>query len=213
MHKKCLVVEGDNSDSQTITRLMCHFWPDSPVVIESGHGVNDILKKEFISTRIKDPTTEILGFLLDADTDSHARFTSFRSLCVNYFPDMPVNLPANGLVAVNKNGKRIGLWVMPDNKSNGTIEAFLKYLVPDKQIPLWQHAVKSACEAKSHGADYREGHVDKAYLYTWLAWLDKPGQSPGRALAKKILDPYASSAIPFMKWFMELYLLERSMNI
>ncbi len=208
MHKKRLVVEGENSDSQTITRLMCHYWPDIPVLIESGGGVSEILEKDFISTQIKKSSDEILGFLFDADTDSNARFTSFRYLCMDYFPNIPEHLPANGLVAVNAKGKRLGLWIMPDNRSSGNIEVFLKYLVPDKQLPLWQHAVKSVTEAKSHGADYRDCHVDKANLYTWLAWLDKPGQSPGWALAKKILDPYAESALPFVKWFMELYQLE-----
>jgi hypothetical protein len=49
--------------------------------------------------------------------------------------------------------------------------------------------------------------LPKAFLYTWLAWQDEPGQHPGAALTRKILDPHAASAVPFVNWFRQLYVL------
>jgi hypothetical protein len=96
---------------------------------------------------------------------------------------------------------------MPDNTSQGDLETFLRYLVPDRQEPLWKQACDSVIAAVSSGANCRDSHIAKANLYTWLAWQDPPGQSPGFALTRKILDPQSQYAGPFVKWFRELYRL------
>lgn len=213
-----LLVEG-HDDLFSVVGLMRQYvnWPkdkdDAPVFIQVGYGADNILKKEFISTSIKESNTKTLGVMLDADLDANSRFTSFRNLCLDYFPAMPKQLPANGLILDNADGKRIGLWIMPDNISKGAIELFLKFLVPDTGVPSWQHAIKSVAEAKGKGATYRDCHVDKANLYSWLAWQDEPGQNPGHALTRKVLDAKAPSAAPFVKWFLELYSLQPSINL
>jgi hypothetical protein len=215
---KQLVVEGID-DLRSVIGLMRHHvdWsPDkfkAPVWIILGGGAGPILQPDYIPTLIKDPTIKTLGIMLDADDDANSRYLSFKKLCAEFFPKMPDKLPVNGLVVENHEGKRIGLWIMPDNSSPGAIETFLKFLVPEKTIPLWKHAMKSVADAKGVGANYKECHAEKSNLYTWLAWQDEPGQSAGTALTRKILDPRAESAIPFVKWIMELYQLEHSINL
>jgi hypothetical protein len=210
-----LIVEG-HDDLFSVAGLMRHYvnWPDNkeevPVWIEVANGASSILQKDYISTLVKNSTTKVLGVMLDADLDAGARYDSFKNLCVGLFPKIPKQLPAEGLIVDNDDGKRIGLWVMPDNASKGAIEVFLKYLVPDASDKEWQHAVKATSEAKKLGCKYKDCHLDKANLYSWLAWQDEPGQSPGNALTKKILDPRASTAKPFVKWFMDLYSLQPS---
>ena len=189
-------------------------WPtkkeDYPVHIEVGFGASNILEKDYISTLIKDSNIKSLGVMLDADIDAGSRYASFRNICIGIFPGMPKLLPESGLIIENWDGKRIGLWVMPENVSKGAIEIFLKFLVPDIAKNEWQHAVKSTTEARILGCKYKDCHVHKANLYSWLAWQDEPGQSPGNALTRKILDPKSPSAKPFVKWFMELYSLQPS---
>jgi hypothetical protein len=58
---------------------------------------------------------------------------------------------------------------MPDNTSEGTLETFLRFLVPESSAPLWAHATESVATARTLGASCRETHVGKANLYTWLA--------------------------------------------
>ena len=96
---------------------------------------------------------------------------------------------------------------MPDNQSVGYLETFLRYLVPDSQLPLWQHAEHAVTEAISLGAGCKDGHAPKANLYTWLAWQDPPGRSPGIALTQKVLDSNSGLAQPFVSWFKDLYQL------
>ncbi|MDD5262905.1 MAG: hypothetical protein PHD76_13760 [Methylacidiphilales bacterium] len=215
---KRLIVEGQD-DLYSVVGLMQHHidWPSdrnaSPVFIDIGHSVDEILAQDYITTLIKDPTISALGIMLDADEHAASRYSSFKHHCSRLFPKLPKDLPTQGLIIDNDDEKRIGLWVMPDNVSSGALEVFLQYLVPDASAAIWQHAVQSASDARDKGAQYRDCHRDKANLYTWLAWQDEPGQSPGRALTRKILDPSSPNAALFIKWFMELYSLQPSLPL
>lgn len=69
----------------------------------------------------------------------------------------------------NPEGKTLGIWLMPDNRSRGMLETFLAYLVPGGGSDLWTHACEAVAEAYGRGAPCREVHHDKARIHTWLA--------------------------------------------
>lgn len=207
---KRLVVEGFQ-DLYAVHGLMrAHInWPDgkenAPVWIDIGNGVEDILKIDYIPTKLKESGLRILGVMLDADTQPSNRYNRIRKQCLGIFPDMPSEIPASGLIVENAAAVRLGVWIMPDNISEGSIEVFLRYLVPNQSEHVWDHATKSVAKAKEIGASCKDCHVDKAHLFTWLAWQDEPGQYPGTALTRKILDPHSPSAATFIAWFRRLY--------
>ena len=59
---------------------------------------------------------------------------------------------------------------------------------------------------KIRGAKIKPNHIDKANIYTWLAWQDKPEQQIGIAVKKKtIFDPTHPNAQKFVTWFKDLY--------
>jgi hypothetical protein len=210
-----LVVEGYD-DLSAIVNLMRSFvdWPEgkdskekAPVYIHIGNGAEEILKDGYLSVFLKGPTLQTAGIVLDADTKPRGRYTRVRTLCLNQFPNLPLDLPPDGLVVENAEKKRFGVWVMPDNASDGSIETFLRWLIPDQHESTWRHAEESVRAARALGCPCRDGHVEKAYLYTWLAWQNPPGQSPGIAVAKKILDATNPRAASFVAWFSGLYQL------
>jgi hypothetical protein len=145
--------------------------------------------------------------MLDADTNPQGRYESIRNLCSGVFSRLPKEMPAEGLIAENADHQRLGLWIIPDNTSEGTLETFLRLTVPDDSAALWAHATESVKTARTLRASCRDCHIEKADLYTWLAWQDPPGQSGGTALTRKILDPHSQSSVPFVKWFRDLYQL------
>lgn len=100
---------------------------------------------------------------------------------------------------------RFGLWVMPDNESAGTLEVFLRHLVPEANRPVWDFACQAVRSARGLGAPVRERHEPKANLYTWLAWQDEPGPSPSLALTRRVLDPGSPHADAFVAWFRKLF--------
>jgi hypothetical protein len=208
-----MVVEGQE-DKYAVIALMGHhiMWPldidKAPVRIELGGGASDILATGFISGKLKESGVDILGVVLDADIDFDARWKRISHLCSNIFPTMPAKMPSEGLIMGNDDGMRLGVWIMPDNASQGMLETFLRYLVPDVSVPLMAYANEVVAIARRDcGSPCRECHIDKAIVHTWLAWQDPPGQPLGRALSAKILDPYRESAQPFVAWFKALYAL------
>lgn len=184
-------------------------WPDgkenAPVWIDIGNGAEEILTAPYISTKLKEPGLATLGLLLDADSKPAGRYDRIRHQCMSSFPDFPEQLPHDGLVVENEDSKRLGVWIMPDNYSAGALEVFLRHLVPSESEPIWEHAMRSVLTAKNMGASCKDCHLDKSNLYTWLAWQDEPGQYPGNALTKKVLNPHSDSAVPFISWFRRLY--------
>lgn len=213
-HSRLLIVEGA-SDRHSITSLIEHFvdWPKQapwPVWVEIGDsetaGDTGILERGFLPNEFKAAHVASLGVVLDADDHAAGRYQRVRQLMgdFDFIPGLPSDLPSGGLVT-QAEGKRFGLWVMPDNSSGGKIEDFLRLLVPEQQQGLWRFAEQSVSGAKEHGAEFRAGDVPKANLYTWLAWQDRPGQQPGVALSQRVLDPHGEHAQPFVNWFRKLF--------
>jgi hypothetical protein len=97
---------------------------------------------------------------------------------------------------------------MPDNKSNGMLETFLGYLVPNPNDILLSVAQEAVLKAKSLGAPFKESHTSKANIHTWLAWQAPPGRQLHQAVMERILSPSSQSASPFVAWFCRLFEIE-----
>jgi hypothetical protein len=205
---KVLLVEGKN-DLHSVCGIMQAFipWPDDdpPVYIDDKGSVDAVLDSDRLLTLLNSSKTRALGLMFDADTRLSQRYRSLRDACFSHFPDIPEEVPPDGLVVSNRR-QRLGLWIMPDNSSVGYLESFLAGLIPGSGQALWFHAIESAERAKAEfGAPYRDGHTVKAHFYTWLAWQDTPGRPPGETIKKGCLDPKAHQAAAFVAWFRRLY--------
>lgn len=208
-YEKVLIVEGIDDKHSIIGLMKGHVpWPEQepwPVFIKEAGGASDILSTPLLSAQLKAQGIRTVGIMLDADTNPEGRYQSIKNTCAKFSFVLPTDLPPEGVVAQNAGGMRVGLWIMPDNASKGYLETFLRYLVPNKEEPIWKHAVGSVETAKSLNAQCPDKDLPKANLYTWLAWQSTPGQQPGMALTKRILDPNSPYAAPFVKWFRNLF--------
>lgn len=207
---KQLLVEGID-DLLAVVGIMEHHvaWPReknrAPVFIDRAGSIDELLDTTYLHTKFKESGLEILGIMVDADDRPGGRWQSFRSLCRDIAPNLPDELPKNGMIVDCQMGLRLGFWLMPDCASEGMLETFLRYLVPTSTESLWVLAQRAVREAKQAGALYRDTHTAKANVHTWLAWQDPPGERLGMAATKKIFDPHAGAAAPFVSWFIELY--------
>jgi hypothetical protein len=215
-HENLLLVEGDN-ERFTIPELVeanGFNWvigKDKYLVYIDDYGGGDtkIVKSAVISTELNVAGRKALGLIVDADNDCGKRWQSIRNACIKIIPDLPQDLPETGLIhnAFTKSGKpvKFGVWIMPDNKTRGMLETFLAYLVPNESATLWQYTKQTVIEAKDNGANYKQTHLDKANIYTWLAWQNPPGRQLHNAVMEKILNPHHPKARVFIKWFRDLY--------
>jgi hypothetical protein len=212
-NKKHLLVEGQDDKFAIIEFMAKHVaWGDNrrdwPVIVEQCNGAEELLAPEFIPVKLMSREVEILGIVLDADDKIKSRWRTVRTRCLHSFPSLPKALAPGGIITTNDEGKRLGIWIMPDNSAKGMLETFMAFLVPNKEEQIYSHAVAATAEAVKKGACCRECHRDKATIYTWLAWQDPPGQTLGGALKQNMLNAEAPYAAPFVEWFKALFELQ-----
>ena len=177
---------------------------EEPLNIINCDGVENLLKPKYISAQLKTPNgLTHLGIVIDADEEPDNRWKSLYNACLPNIPNLPQNLPAAGLIITLESGIKFGVWMMPDNQSRGMLETFLAYLVPDNN--LWQYTQNKVIEAKQQGATYRDYHLDKANIHTYLAWQDPPGKQLHDAVKQKILNQSHPQSAIFLRWLRELY--------
>ncbi|MCZ8064924.1 MAG: DUF3226 domain-containing protein [Microcystis sp.] len=177
---------------------------EEPLNIINCDGVENLLKPKYISAQLKTPNgLTHLGIVIDADEEPDNRWKSLYNACLPNIPNLPQNLPAAGLIITLESGLKFGVWMMPDNQSRGMLETFLAYLVPDNN--LWQYTQNKVIEAKQQGATYRDYHLDKANIHTYLAWQDPPGKQLHDAVKQRILNQSYPQSANFLRWLQELY--------
>ena len=213
IHKNLLLVEGEQ-DKRTIPYLIEANGIDwgtrnNPIVYLNTYGGGDtnIIEPLIISTELKASGRIALGLMVDADDSCINRWQSVRNSCIKKIPDLPKDLPEKGLIHTAPNGVKFGVWIMSDNQTQGMLETFLSYLIPDESETIWKYAQETVVKVKNKGALYKNAHLDKANIYTWLAWQNPPGRQLHNAVMEKILNPQHPKAQIFIRWFKTLYAL------
>ena len=212
-HKGLLLVEG-KEDKWVIPQFMEKFipWGEKderdkwPTDIVEFDGVEPLLKPGVIEAELKSPGLEALGVMVDANSDPVGRWKRIRSRAITAMPNIPDDLPPEGLVMANEEGLRFGVWLMPNNSSTGMLETFLAMFIDDTTSGLWDFVKAHCIDAKAkHNAPYSDVHYDKALIHAWLALQDPPGQQLHSAIIQNILKPNSPNADPFVNWFRKLY--------
>ena len=183
-------------------------WPkgNEPITIKplgSKTPQQSIVEGHLEATGLKN-----LGVVLDADDDAHETWKLFNSWFSSAFADLPEMVPEGGFVSeVNLRGQRIGVWIMPDNRSVGTLETLLKKLVRADSDAVLQYAISACDSAKQIGAPFKKVHEEKAHLFTWLAWQDEPARNLKTVDFQSVFNPQSEHAQPFIAWLRKLFLL------
>ena len=111
---------------------------------------------------------EALGIMLDANDALSDRWR--RTLNhLQGFTDVPLPEQPGKSGTIIYSEPKVGIWLMPDNRSSGELENFIRTLIPDND-PIWPRAV-----------NYIDGipnfkHKElKAQVHAWLATCKRPG--------------------------------------
>lgn len=202
-----LLVEGLD-DKYSVVNLMARHgfdWDNVQITrpyISISEGVENLLQG--FPVAVKSPYDR-LGVLVDANTDVTNRWVQLRDRASSVGLELP-GLPVQRGTIVDglRPQSRVGIWLMPDNLSPGTLESFLGRLVPEHD-PVWNYADDVVVEARRQGAPCRESDQLRCRLYTWLAWQEKPGLPFGTALNARIFLHDTPEALAFVAWFRQLF--------
>jgi len=204
--KKTLLVEG--TDDQ---HVMMHICGNRGIphldAVEEHKSVERLL--DAIPVRLKaSEEGDIIGVVIDADTDLDSRWESLRDRFIRAgYMDVPRHPATDGTILNPPTGTllpRLGIWIMPDNRTRGILEDFLRFLVPEESR-LFGH-VESSIESIPE-VEVRFNILDKpkAIIHTWLAWQQEPGKPLGTAITAKFLDPGVAQVDVLVSWLNRLF--------
>jgi len=204
-----LLVEGPNDKYSVIHLMIRHGfdWDDGrstrPYVSPEG-GVEKLLKAVTVALK---GSYERLGIVLDTDANLSNRWAQLKAHAERAGVLLPETPQPEGTITSGRRPElRVGIWLMPDNASPGTLEDFLSRLVPQEDRS-WRYADEVVIQARERGARCQEKDHVKSVLHTWLAWQEEPGLPFGTALKAEVFDKDSDEAGRFVAWFNRLFVV------
>lgn len=196
-----LLLEG-NDDQHVIWALCEKYSITESFDVIDCEGISKLINQ--IPIRFKQSNIKTLGIIIDADTNIKNRWVSLKSTLELLGFVLPIEIPNEGLI-VSNNYLTIGVWIMPNNNLNGTLEDFISFLVPedDKLLPIVTSTL-NYIEAKKLNP-YSLLHKSKAIIHTWLAWQEDPGTPMGLSITKKYLNTNVQTCEKLINWLNNLF--------
>jgi hypothetical protein len=201
-----LLVEGKNDCHVIMSLCQEHNVPEAFCIHDCGSD-DKVLKT--LNARIRSGKSKIIGIVLDADIPENkpnimARWQQISDKLKQYGYDLPNEPDKQGTIIPNI-GKypRIGIWLMPNNIDTGMLEDFLKQLAVPDTLATVQSCLKCAIRRKV--TNFKEVHLSKAEIYTYLAWQDEPGKPFGQAITAHVLQANTELACIFTDWLKKLF--------
>ena len=200
-HTRKLLVEGN--DDQHVIWALCEKFniPEVFDVIDCG-GIDNLC--ESISLRFKQTSVKTIGIIIDADINLNNRWAYVRKLLSNQGFRMPEDLPNDGLILLSGN-TTVGVWIMPSNDTNGMLEDFVSFLVPqnDELLPVVDATLNKIESQKLNR--YSLTHKSKARIHSWLSWQEDPGTPMGLSITKRYLTTENESCKQLVNWLQKLF--------
>jgi len=165
-----------------------------------------------ISKQLRTGQIQNLGIVADADYVSGGGFDArWQALtqpladCGYRIPNPPIRRYLGNILRHPDDLPPVGLWIMPDHKSNGMLENFIESII--KHSPEQDALVEYAKHCIKHlphqlFSSYQE---TKAIIYSWLAWQKRPGLTLNVTISADLLDVDSRQMQGFRTWLHQVF--------
>jgi hypothetical protein len=167
--------------------------------------------------RVRNGAITRLGLVLDADqiSDGGGFAKTIEQIAATIDPELgfathPTSLSNGGLIFANNNGLAdFGVWIMPNNASEGILEDWLSQtiLTEGKVRTLLTHAEQTVA-ALPNLLDipaFTPSNHKKAEIATWLAWQKKPGMGLAYTIKEELLDQTTPQYLGLQEWLKRVF--------
>ncbi len=204
-HPRVLLVEGPD-DKHVVIHLSERSGLTPNFRIVEKEGKDSLL--DAIEVEVDIPGRTVLGIMLDANDDLDARWQAVtdrlnRLRQEDHFdlPDLPAQTEPGGTIIHGR--LRIGIWLMPDNRSSGELEDFVGSMTPSGD-PVWPRAQAFIHGIPPDDRKFAPGKIQRAKVHAWLATRESP-RPMGLSIRAGDLDTSASNTTTFVNWLRELF--------
>lgn len=199
---RALLVEGP--DDKHVVYQLCQqhgIQLDLSEIIDKG-GLEKLLPS--IENEVLVTSRTILGIIVDADDkrDDHWRAISDRLRNVQVWAP-PGPLPGGVIIEGIQDVPRVGIWIMPDNLSQGQIEDLVANMIPTED-PVWPLAQAYVDGIPRVHQKFAIQKTLRAKVHAWLATRKDP-RKMGEAIHTGDLDHNVGAATQFADWLRALF--------
>ncbi len=203
--KKILLVEG--KDDENVLKNICGTRGVGRLdEVKKLGNVDELLAS--IPTELKGSDLEAVGVVVDADINMNNRWRSIRNRVIGAgYHDVPMQPAQDGTILDPPEGTllpKVGIWIMPDNRTDGILEDFLRFLVRPPN-DLFDHVETSVAAIPQEHRLFKDLDEIKAIIHTWLAWQEDPGKPYGTAITAGFLDPNVAEVDTLVSWLKRLF--------
>ncbi len=172
---KKLLVEGQ-TDLYVIAEIRnVKSLPDNFDILDE-ESISKLI--EGITPRLKSSGLEAIGIVVDADENLSEIWNSLTKKFKEISIELPNKIDDQGLI-LEREGVKIGIWIMPNNNLKGTLEDFLYYLIPQNDLLIDEVENHLQTIESKNLQKYNPNNRTKAKIHSWLALQESPG-SPSR---------------------------------
>lgn len=202
-----LLVEGPHDKHVLYALAAHHKLPDECFKIETLNGLDALRTR--LRSRVGEE--ERLGIVLDADVELTSRWQSIQEQVRKALGSEALLLPTQpspeGTVITLPDGRRLGIWLMPNNQLPGNLEHFLAFLRPagDQLLPLVDSFLSQLPSAEDCPQRFPDKDRMKARIHAYLALQKEPGKPLGQAITARYLDADAPEAQTLVEWLRRLF--------
>lgn len=159
---------------------------------------------------------QCIGLVVDRDSSEHKRIDQIRARLRRIDSDLLYRDPTQeqqfkdalghrGALVCAPEGRKWGIWLMPDNRSEGNLETLIAGL-PKTHSALWEHAADSTAEVGDKPGRFHPTDEAKARLHAYLAWTVPPGRPFGDGIRAGHIGSESPAVDAFVDWFKQLFL-------
>lgn len=147
---------------------------------------------------------QALGIVVDANDSPATRWQSISDRLASLDIQTPPTPGRDGVIIDATLGvPRIGIWLMPDNRSSGELEDFVAQMIPDND-PVWPLSQDYIGRIPDEHREFAENKTSTAEVYAWLATREDPRQM-GAAIGARDLEIDGPLCTHFTNWLKRLF--------
>ncbi len=199
---RVLLVEGPD-DKHVVIQLSARGGLEHNFhIIEKG-GKDPLL--DSIEAEVDVPGRKVLGILLDADDDLGSRWQAVADRLRREdhleLGKLPVRLDPNGTIVEGR--PRVGIWLMPDNRTGGELEDFVAAMIP-RDDSVWPRSEAYIESIPAVARKFADAKTQRAKVHAWLATQEEPRRM-GLAIKAGDLDASVPNSTAFLNWLRTLF--------
>ena len=195
-----LLVEGwiDKTIVQSIMKLNQSI-PEPGIYIKPCGGIDKLI--DDIKNAIEEEGRIAVGIMVDANNSPIKRWNMISKKVNLAGINLPDDLDPRGVII--EDIPRVGVWLMPDNRTPGEIEDFVAKLIPHND-PIWPKSQRYIDSIPEEQRRFSSAKIAKAKTFAWVSTRKRPGLIDS-AINRQDLDLSKDLYNNFVSWLEELY--------